>query len=239
MATYGTPTTNYSLPKLDGSSDRTDVDAGIQALADGVDAVMAGRGSGALGSRPATAPDGFIYRTTDTGQVFLSTGSAWIELGVSPWQPGDLKYSTLTTAPAGWLLCDGSPVLRATYTALFSAIGTTFGPGNGSTTFNLPDARARALLMPDGTAARMVGPDARGGAGGEETHVLTVGEMPNHRHATFETTAVAQGGATWTLGLVSTQAAGTVSGETSAVGGDGAHQNMPPYLVVGSVLIKT
>jgi microcystin-dependent protein len=46
-----------------------------------------------------------------------------------------------TTAPAGWLACDGSAVSRTTYAALFSAIGTTWGAGDGSTTFNLPDRR--------------------------------------------------------------------------------------------------
>jgi hypothetical protein len=46
-----------------------------------------------------------------------------------------------TTAPSGWLLCQGQAISRTTYSDLFSAIGTTFGAGNGSTTFNLPDLR--------------------------------------------------------------------------------------------------
>lgn len=48
-----------------------------------------------------------------------------------------------TTAPEGWLICDGSAVSRTTYSALFAVIGTTYGSGNGSTTFNLPDYRDR------------------------------------------------------------------------------------------------
>lgn len=47
------------------------------------------------------------------------------------------------TAPAGWLLCDGSAVDRTTYASLFKVIGTTYGTGDGSTTFNLPDHRGR------------------------------------------------------------------------------------------------
>lgn len=47
----------------------------------------------------------------------------------------------MTTAPSGWLECDGSAVSRTTYSTLFAAIGTTFGTGDGSTTFNLPDLR--------------------------------------------------------------------------------------------------
>jgi hypothetical protein len=57
-----------------------------------------------------------------------------------------------TSAPTGWLLCDGSAVSRTTYAALFSTIGTAYGSGNGTTTFNLPDFRGRFLRGVDGTA---------------------------------------------------------------------------------------
>lgn len=55
-----------------------------------------------------------------------------------------------SSAPTGWLVCDGSAVSRTTYSALFALIGTTYGAGNGSTTFNVPDLRAR---MPIGIGA--------------------------------------------------------------------------------------
>jgi microcystin-dependent protein len=54
---------------------------------------------------------------------------------------GAVMPFAMDTVPTGWLECDGSAVSRATYAALFSAIGTTFGAGNGTTTFNLPDLR--------------------------------------------------------------------------------------------------
>ena len=50
--------------------------------------------------------------------------------------------------PKNWLLCDGRAVSRTTYSALYSAIGTTYGTGNGSTTFNLPDLRYRMPIGP-------------------------------------------------------------------------------------------
>lgn len=50
------------------------------------------------------------------------------------------------TAPTGWLFCDGSAISRTTYADLFAVIGTTYGVGDGSTTFNLPDSRGRALI---------------------------------------------------------------------------------------------
>lgn len=59
--------------------------------------------------------------------------------------PGDLKAAAYTTPDPGWLLCDGAAVSRATYSDLFAKIGTTFGVGNGTTTFNIPDGRGRPL----------------------------------------------------------------------------------------------
>lgn len=61
--------------------------------------------------------------------------------GIVP--PGMLAPYAGKTAPAGWLLCDGSAVSRTAYAALFAVIGTTYGAGNGSTTFALPDLRGR------------------------------------------------------------------------------------------------
>lgn len=55
--------------------------------------------------------------------------------------PGNVEYTARTTAPAGYLFCDGSAISRTTYSRLFAAIGTTFGAGDGSTTFNIPDLR--------------------------------------------------------------------------------------------------
>lgn len=59
--------------------------------------------------------------------------------------PGALMAYAASTAPTGWLLCDGSAVSRTTYAALFAAISTTWGAGNGTTTFNVPDLRGQFL----------------------------------------------------------------------------------------------
>jgi phage-related tail fiber protein len=58
---------------------------------------------------------------------------------------GAVSMHASNVAPAGWLKANGSTVSRTTYAALFAAIGTTFGPGDGSTTFNLPDLRSEFL----------------------------------------------------------------------------------------------
>jgi hypothetical protein len=58
-------------------------------------------------------------------------------------RPGMVAAYAGSSAPSGWLLCDGTAVSRTTYSALFAAIGTSYGAGDGSTTFNLPDLRGR------------------------------------------------------------------------------------------------
>ena len=58
---------------------------------------------------------------------------------------GAVQYYAMTSPPTGWIVCDGSLVLRSTYAALWSAIGTTFGAGDGTTTFGVPDLRGKFI----------------------------------------------------------------------------------------------
>jgi microcystin-dependent protein len=79
-------------------------------------------------------------------------------------------------APTGWVVCDGSAISRTTYSALFSVIGTTYGVGDGSTTFNVPDARGRASVAPDSGAGRVTTDNTLAAASGAQTHTLTAAE---------------------------------------------------------------
>lgn len=63
-------------------------------------------------------------------------------LGGDAFETGDLKYTATDTAPTGWLKCDGSAVSRTIYADLFAVIGTTYGAGDGVTTFNIPNGAA-------------------------------------------------------------------------------------------------
>lgn len=83
------------------------------------------------------------------------------------------------TPPNGWLICDGSAINRADYPELFNIIGTTYGSGDGASTFNLPDIKGKVIVGVDnsdtdfGTIGKVLG---------EKTHTLTTEEMPGHSH---------------------------------------------------------
>lgn len=112
-----------------------------------------------------------------------------------------------STAPTGWLLCYGQAVSRAGYSTLFSVIGTTYGTGDGSTTFNVPDLRGRTSVGKDdmgGVAAnRLTGGTGGivgatlGAVGGEQAHQLTTSELASHAHpGSTSTVPLNQGGGT-------------------------------------------
>lgn len=85
-----------------------------------------------------------------------------------------------SSAPAGWVMCNGQAISRTAYPSLYAAIGTTYGVGDGSTTFNVPDARGRQTIgagTGSGLTARTLA-----ATGGGETHVLTTAQMPQHSH---------------------------------------------------------
>lgn len=125
---------------------------------------------------------------TDTNKLKIGDGeSAW---NVLPYIVPEIVAPTATpsgivspfagaTAPTGWLMCNGSAVSRTTYADLFTTIGTTFGSGDGSTTFNLPNLNGR---VPVGFNVTQADFDFVGKSGGSTTHTLTTNEMPSHTH---------------------------------------------------------
>lgn len=100
--------------------------------------------------------------------------------GVPPYPfVGMVVDSARPDVPPLWLECNGQAVSRTTYAALFAAIDTTYGSGDGSTTFNLPDSRGRTRVGLDSTKTAY---NAVGKTGGAETVALTVAQMPAHTH---------------------------------------------------------
>lgn len=94
--------------------------------------------------------------------------------------------ATPSGPPPGWLWCAGQAVSRARYASLFAAIGTTYGSGDGSLTFNVPDLRGRTIVGLDnmgGTdAGRLSSANTLGTTGGAETHTLSTAQLPSHNH---------------------------------------------------------
>jgi microcystin-dependent protein len=100
---------------------------------------------------------------------------------VAPFPTGSVIDFAGITPPAGFLLCDGSAVSRATYDDLFAAIGVTWGAGNGTTTFNVPALKGVVTAGADGTL--FSGTNALGTIGGTSTHTMAAGELIGHTHA--------------------------------------------------------
>lgn len=92
-------------------------------------------------------------------------------------KPGMIQMWTGDTTPERWLLCDGAEVSRADYAELFDEIGETFGAGNGTTTFNLPDMRYRSPMGASVSPNLNLGEQA-----GEAAHALSQIENASHTH---------------------------------------------------------
>ena len=133
------------------------------------------------------------------GQTIVTDGAGtmtFATVGAESLPAGGLIPYAGATAPAGWLLCFGQAISRTVYSTLFTAIGTTYGVGDGSTTFTLPDMRGQVTAGLDnmgGTSRnRVVDTDADvlggeiGDSGGHThgAHALTEAEMPSHSHTT-------------------------------------------------------
>lgn len=159
------------------------------------------------------------------------------------------------TTPSGWLLCDGQLASRTIYSGLFAAIGDTYGAGDGSTTFNIPDLRGRVIAGQDdmgGTSAnRLTGQlagqmngDTLGATGGTESVTLTTGQMPAHTH-----TGSVDLRTNWESGSSSKSPVGTGNARydntgtspsftTDSTGGGAAHNNLQPTMIL-NYIIKT
>lgn len=83
------------------------------------------------------------------------------------------------SAPTGWLIADGAEVSRSTYSDLFAVVGTKFGAGNGTTTFNVPNLKGRVIAGKDASQTEF---DTVGKSGGAKTHSLTSAENGSHTH---------------------------------------------------------
>lgn len=157
------------------------------------------------------------------------------------------------TIPSGWLECNGMAVNRVVYAQLFSVIGTIYGEGDGSTTFNLPNISGKTLVGRDTNDTSF---DTLGETGGEKTHTLTTAEMPSHNHGgsigsnrsslAYQGMGYTSSGNPWVLVTSDSTHSGWANStevayhshtlSISATGDGGAHNNMPPYLVTRYII---
>jgi microcystin-dependent protein len=176
-------------------------------------------------------------------------------------EAGDLKATGRTLAPTGWLMCQGQAVSRAGFAALFAAIGTVFGGGDGVTTFSLPDLRGRVPVGPDAGTGRLTlaGLNQLGHAGGNQriqghTHaaggLFTDTQNALHSHHLDVTAATRHEGggfaytdAAWTPGF-HTNTSGDFATHSHSIGGitgltgEGGSENLQPYQCV-NWMVKT
>ena len=156
---------------------------------------------------------------------------------------GEIKLWPVPTAPTGYLVCNGAAVSRTTYSSLFSILGTTYGVGDGSTTFNLPNFADR---MPIGIGNIAASANTTGGSADaivvSHTHTATVTD-PTHKH-TFSLYGPNGGGGlgggdlntTASTTYTTSNASTGISVTNSTAGVSGTNANLPPYLGIYFVI---
>jgi microcystin-dependent protein len=216
-------------------------------------------------------PAGTLVQGTPYVATYYNAAGEWILHGLAgnPYSIplGGMLEFTGTAAPNGsFVMPFGQAISRTTYAAYFVMVGTTYGAGDGSTTFNVIDKRGRVSVGKDNmggvSADRLTGVtgslngDTLGAAGGSETHTLTTAELAGHAH----TGTTGTESATHTHGLGGTTGGGFTGGgdgrnitgannitstesaththsfTTDSSGGGGAHNNVQPSIVVNYIL---
>jgi len=186
---------------------------------------------------------------TPSASNYLRGDGAWSTISGTP--SGVVSAFAGSSAPTGWLLCSGAAVSRTTYADLFTAIGTTYGSGDGSTTFNLPDLRGRAVAGVDnmgGTSANRLTSGGSGitgttlgAAGGSQTFTISTNEMPSHTHQLYFGSATFAGShlAAGANNVADANGYTTLSSASVQSTGSGGASNVTQPTMVLNYIIKT
>lgn len=187
--------------------------------------------------------DKYIAGVVDRG--ISATGEGVIELGITGGQAvGDIIYSA-ASSKGNALRANGSAVSRTTYAALFAVIGTTFGSGDGSTTFNLPDLEARVVIGQDSSDSSF---NSLGETGGAKTHVHSLSDAWAEFRMASGQTKIAVIAKTISSRALNRSAQlvnsafdeSSTSNQAIALGGDtDSGSSLPPYITMYPYIIHT
>ena len=257
------PNGNYSLPGVSIVSDgqtalATQHNSPLQDMAQALTARLSRNGAGGmLGNFNVNG-----FRVTNVATPSASTDAVTKAYADALLPIGMVVDFAGQTPPAGWLLCYGQAVSRTTYAALFSLMGTIYGAGDGSTTFNLPDLRGRVVAGKDDmggvSADRLTNQsgglngDTLGATGGSETHTLTTAQMPNHSHTASVTDpghshtvlgwtnslgGIAAGaGVGYYQSIATSHSVTGISVSIGATGSGQAHNNAQPTIILNKII---
>jgi microcystin-dependent protein len=201
---------------------------------------------------------GFTVAPGTSGNVLTSNGTIWTSAAAPTIPSGSMQMWPTATAPTGYLLCAGAAVSRTTYAALYAVIGTTFGVGDGTTTFNVPDLRGRS---PFGVSTSYALASTGGSADAitvAHTHTATTDSSGTHNHSAasggggtnvggFGQSGVngfigySESGTYYNAGQSGTQliqSAGshTHTLTTNSTGSSGTNANLSPYLAINFII---
>lgn len=190
---------------------------------------------------------GFALAILDNGTVYgtVTSGALWMLLFLTSTStiadyPAGTMFSfagAVSDVPANYLICDGRAVSRAQYAALFAAIGTQYGVGDGVTTFNLPDSRRRHMVganyagLQNGVNVTYSTADL-GDELGAETHTLTDQQAPTHTHSVNRGANANANNAEADRRI---DPAGATY-QTTVTGGGQPHNNLQPYVTATAII---
>lgn len=181
---------------------------------------------------------GAFYIVIEQQGVFYFDGNDLISVGGGasggdglPVGSGTVWFSNI--APKNYLICNGSAISRTNYKKLFETIGTTYGQGDGSTTFNLPKVDGKTLVGLDSTDEDF---DTLGKIVGEKKHKLTISEMPSHAHSILgDANSGSFPGTSFNVPVVGNQNFGS-KGMTEIEGQSKEHNIVQPSLVINYII---
>jgi microcystin-dependent protein len=189
---------------------------------------------------------GFAVAPSTAGNVLTSNGTVWTSAPVSTVLTGSMQMWPTATAPTGYLLCAGAAISRVTYATLYAVIGTTYGIGDGTTTFNLPDLRGRS---PFGVSTSYALASTGGSADAvvvTHTHTATSTVTdPTHQHTTLTCAftgapvqgyAMGNGSASPNFNTQSASTGITVATSNANTGVSGTGANLMPYLAINFII---